>query len=473
MLAKRGINASMGSSRIVKYGGWLISMSICLGAAKMTLADPTACPGTLRSMADAEELGVSRTAGLLSFDGVNPAVYGSFSGCGERSVIDAGSFGARIVSARSIEVRPLLESPAHSPRTEYFFDASKHAHVTPGVRADYSFSAYLSPETSAHAATTVSGSALALDALGGRLRLQSRAAVSHGDAEGVLPVAHSHRVDAVPWQGEAWQAVAAVEYSDAGPGFKADRSDISPGRRLLQVETTVRGPETEAAAGMSHGFDFDDDGNRTAAERRTWAQATQSLGALVPEPFSISIGGKLAQVERADAAGGADWREADWHVETHWKNDRAQGDLRLSGYLSDRQPRSDETVVRDGYRVNAGLATRVADWEVSSTAFGGYVNEVTFDDMSSLLAAGVIAKADWRDRGLSVSAAYEDRRFDQSNPGWRVGAGANIDPLRLIGLVDGENDGISAHGRIEAELDSGNEGMATNVRALFTARIKF
>jgi hypothetical protein len=184
------------------------------------------------------------------------------------------------------------------------------------------------------------------------------------------------------------------------------------------------------------------------------------------------VGGTVAHVAEDDQGRGDDWMEADWRIDAEWTDSTTTGHLSISGFLSDRAPATDKTVQRDGYRANAGVGGHVGGWDLSSSAFAGYAKEMTESAIHDALATGVSARADWAERGLSFSAAYENRTLDHSEAGWGVDAMAAVDMIKLFAGDQPGLAGVSALGTVEADVDNQASTFA-DIRAALKAQIDF
>lgn len=249
----------------------------------------------------------------LSFSGSASYVYGSYSGCGERTQFSIGN--ALKLSYSTASGRDPFERLAGETRDdESFFDAEYKSAI--GGLGEMGYAASLYTATGAdHTRDRVTGSRVWFSSADNRIRLSSQMAVSASAAKDRIGTAQRHQISLVMIDSASSNLSTSLAFSSVDRSFEARRSLARSDRQVLDAAANLRtGKAALSLTFRSAQDNLDDDRDRATHFWRTVkAEGSYQLGqGLLPERIKVY-------------ANRTEWQQVAWNLDDLMEENDAVG----------------------------------------------------------------------------------------------------------------------------------------------------
>ncbi len=416
--------------------------------------------------------------GDLSFQGGNPLVYESFSGCGRRARMAWAGSRVRVSYAKAANAAPFAGFDGQSFKSEEFLDAGVTSAV--GTFGDAGVTA------SAHATGTGGDAARARTAGGGfwltdaenRFALSSNVAVNGSDTAPAQSFAHRHRLALKPLSFGSGAVSGAVSFSEADADFYAERSNLEADRRILSIESKLDAGDADWEVSYTKAWDNVADLRR--APTRSWQEvgshfswgSVKALG--VPGTVALRASFRDEQHHWANGDLGADQSQLSktWGVNSRWGDSALFAGVDLGGSLSVNRSSGEKYEQVEKHRIALELGAE-KHGQTFQTLFFVEEEEVNIDgqpysprDVGWTLSANALGQT------FASSLMYRAGRDRERHTPWKWTFGAELDAVRMVTGETSKRNWFAV-AEIKTEVENLDVGLQTSFRTMLSSGVRF
>lgn len=420
----------------------------------------------------------SNPVGDMSFHGGNAAVYGTFSGCGQRTQKTWAHSRVRVSYAKTADAKPFAGIDGQSFHGEEFLDAELKSAVGPFASAGVTASVHTLDSNEDATQKRTAGGGFWLSDPDNRFAFSSAVAVNGDNTVPARSLAHHHRLALSQLDFGAHSLSAVLSFSETDPGYQADRSTLDADRRVASFEGTWRSGGADLTATYLKARD--NVANRSDVPTTSWQKfggrfSWKDIG--VPGlPSSFAVRGAIGN-QRERSAKDTDTadrmnRDKTWGANARWGESSLFTGLDVGGSMTTRGPDGggSEQVRKQRMALEMGAEDQ---GRTLRTAF--FTEDETTDrerNEDGPRDVGWSFSVDVPGHSLESSVACRTDAAQERQTPWKWTIGAKVDALRILGGSESARNWFML-AEVNTEVENNSQGTQADFRAMLSSGLRF